>query len=1006
MAPTQGVKGMITFHALAEWETPGLYIWRPTLPLRLQLPALERDAHGFTVFRNELDHQIHEHTYFKLFSGDEWEMDGHNRLLPRIHEYRFPTNVWLVHGTNRVLTQDPFCASHDEVRVHLVTAKKYRGGSLFLWTPGAEGVRHRAQGEDEYGPFFRIPLTGTHRHLFAFKFVDRDGNFEPAYANKLWSAHDGPEVWVHSQAAHVSRKRPVRKKLTVHLAQPDAAAQPPGMHLWQADSDFATDIEGQPCASQGRLYSYDIYTGRQYGFKFYWPSSHSTARDWEHSEADRDIVLDDDRSVWTLEGDHELFDSEPVADREIVLEIADRPPSCQLGEPPRLDVWVNHARTLLHDGLAPRADGSWMFNAYPEVVTSFRFRDGETPEAIPRHTVKISNETTASTRLYIVLDRTDPLFEAPVRGLFQDPPFPIERPGVWERDGELRCALHAPRATSLQLIGEWTGWRSNPVPMRSTRDGSYWWTRVRVSDVLHALGRQDYHGVHYKLLLNGIFERQDPAADWVENSAPESASRLTNHQRYQWRSAGWQIPGPEYLIIYQLHPRRFSRRFESPGVSPLRQLAEELSSQSGYLRQLGVTAIQLMPVNEFAGDDSWGYGPAFYYAVEAAYGGKDDGPDDLKYFVDTCHEHGLAVFLDVVFNHAGTSDNVLWSVAKESFFDGDTSWGAMINFDHPQVIHFFEQNLRYLRREFRVDGFRLDHTHTIVHSHTQSGHVTRAGSGGGWEFLHKLRAALHSLDSRCLLVAEHLPNEWSLTRYGGPMDSQWCDDYHDRLVDACRGDRVMSRLADAAKVTHTHCDQWSEATNYPESHDEVGNINDRIANVGQLGQGLRRNKVAAAATLMSRGIPLWFMGAESGESAQFTSQGSTALDLDSYLTDDVRGRVRAWWNVLCDLRRGNSKVQGPAPLAVHLAEGETLVFSRGEVQEFFVVLNFGPWFGWRPLAELNLPQGQYKELWNSTWPAFAVEWEDEHTNGGRDARLHRASWLQIPDYGAVILERI
>ena len=374
--------------------------------------------------------------------------------------------------------------------------------------------------------------------------------------------------------------------------------------------------------------------------------------------------------------------------------------------------------------------------------------------------------------------------------------------------------------------------------------------------------------------------------------------------------------------------------------------------------------------------------------------------------VQARHGHGLAVLLDVVFNHAGTSDNVLWTVARESFFDGDTSWGAMINFDHPQVVHFFAQNLVYLRREFRVDGFRLDHTHTIVHSHEQSGHVTQAGSGGGWEFLHRLRAALHKVDSRCLLVAEHLPNEWPLTRYGGPMDSQWCDGFHDRLVDACRGFQVMSALADALKVTHTSCDQWYEATNYPESHDEVGNVNDRIANVSGFGQGLRRNKVAAAATLLSRGIPLWFMGAESGESAQFTFAGTTALDLDGYLADDARGRVRAWWNVLCELRGGNSRIQGPAPLTVHYAAGETLAFSRGEGLEYFVVLNFGPWSGWRPLAELNLPHGHYKELWNSTWPAFAVEWEDEHTNGGRDARLGRETWVQIPDYGAVILEKV
>jgi 1,4-alpha-glucan branching enzyme len=997
---------MLTFHALTDWKTPGLYIWRLNLPLQFKLPELERDKHGFSVFRDELDHQIHEYTHVKLFSGNDWEKDEHNRLLPRFDEYRFPADVWLVQDTNRFLTRNPFETGHDEVRVHLVTTKRYQDISLFLWTPGTMGEWHSAKEEDEHGPIFRIPVTGQNRHLFAFKFADKNGNFEPDYANKLWCAHDGPEIWVHNRAAHVSNTAPVRKTVSVHLVTQNRSPPGPEMHLWQADSDFAADIEGQPEGDNCHLFECKIYTGRPYNFKFYWPVESSTSLHWEHNEAARTIVLDDDKAVWTLEGDHELFDSKPIADREIVLEVAVRPPTCQLGKPIVLDVWVNHAGVPLYENLAPRADGTWAFTTYPEVVTSFQFHSNKTSEIIPRHTVKIANETTAPTRLFIVLDRADPLSESPAASLFQDPPFPIERPGVWEHDGELRFALHAPQASSVRVIGEWTKWRSHPVSMRSTADGSYWWAHIPVTDVLQALGQEDYHGIFYKFLINDVFERQDPAADWVENSAPESASRLTNHSRYLWNMSGWQTPDREHLIIYQVHPKRFSQRFESQGLSPLRQLAEEILNQSGYLRQLGVTAIQLMPVNEFAGDDSWGYGPAFYYAVEAAYCGAAEGPDDLKYFVDTCHEHGLAVLLDVVFNHAGTSDNVLWSIAQESFFDGDTSWGAMINFDHPQVIHFFEQNLLYLRREYRVDGFRLDHTSTIVHSHQQCGYVTKAGSGGGWEFLHKLRSALHSLDSRCLLVAEHLPNEWSLTKFGGPMDSQWCDEFHDRLVDACRGWHVMSSLADATRVTGTSCDQWYEATNYPESHDEVGNVNDRLANVGGFGHGLRRNKVAAAATLLSRGIPLWFMGAESGESAQFTSSGNTGLDLDGYLEDDFRGRVRAWWNVLCDLRRGNSKIQGPSPLTVHYAEDETLAFSRGENQEYFLVLNFGSWSGWRPLSELNLAHGQYKKLWNSTWPAFAIESEDEHSNGGRDARLQQGSWLQIPDYGVVLLERI
>ncbi len=244
-----------------------------------------------------------------------------------------------------------------------------------------------------------------------------------------------------------------------------------------------------------------------------------------------------------------------------------------------------------------------------------------------------------------------------------------------------------------------------------------------------------------------------------------------------------------------------------------------------------------------------------------------------------------------------------------------------------------------------------------------------------------------------------------LLQTSGAQVTQWNDDFHDRMVDACKGHRVAARLADALKYSHTQCDDWYKVVNYPESHDEVGNVNDRIVNVAGPGQGLRRNKVAAAATLLGRGIPMWFMGAESGEWAQFTFSGHEALDLDRYLREKACSQVRAWWKVLCDLRRGNSILQGPSPLRVHYADGNLLAFSRGEGGEYFVVLNFGAEAHWHSLAELNLPNGLYRELWNSTWPPFEVEWEDEHGNGGRDAQLSRNEWLNVPDYGVVVLEK-
>jgi 1,4-alpha-glucan branching enzyme len=255
------------------------------------------------------------------------------------------------------------------------------------------------------------------------------------------------------------------------------------------------------------------------------------------------------------------------------------------------------------------------------------------------------------------------------------------------------------------------------------------------------------------------------------------------------------------------------------------------------------------------------------------------------------------------------------------------------------------------------------------------------------------------------MMAENYPNDWDLSRSQGPMDTQWGDNFHDRLVDAAKGWDVMRELADAIALTYVECERWHEATHFPESHDEVGNVPNRIVNVAGFGQGLRRNKVAAAATLFSRGIPLWFMGAESGEWRQFKQNTNDTLDLDAYEQDSNASRVRAWWNKLCELRRGNNRIEGPSPVRIHYAQDGVLAFSRGDGADWFVVLNFSNRGGERSLAALNLPFGEYKELLNSTWGSYRVEGEDEHANGGWNARLRREYNLNVPDFGAVVLER-
>jgi 1,4-alpha-glucan branching enzyme len=969
------------FEVFTTLDNPGLHVWKPATQLDVFLrPAGERLPSGAWRFRCQLGRTPLEKVCCQIFEwgrGEEkknWEAGHYIKTLPRGEGNALPRTVYLFHGAARAAAENPFASTHDEVTIHLVTAARYQSARLFLWGPTLAQPRwvDKEAIPGAQFPSWKVPLSGASRSAFLFKFFRPVGDgWEPEgdFSNRLWISQDGADVWAHSEARDVLRVEPVKQPLRVFFRQEAVQPELAVMHVWGPGSDFAADARASAASEGWSSHEIPLYTGLPYRFKF-------RQRDvWEDDEARRDIVIDGAGERWTLAGDCHLFAAEPQRNARIELVVA--APSAEIS-----DVRVNHAPSPLATNLG------LAFDTYPDVVTSFRFKDIDV-----RHYLR--GKAGQTLKAFVVPGRPPILSAPPLPDLFTDPPFFIKRPGAYEEDGHIRFVLHAPWCARVDVQGEWMP-AGMALPMRSTKDGAYWWAQMPVP-------ASDYHGLRYRFQFNGDANDtvQDPAAGWVDGSSPEGWSKLLQSGRYAWRSNSWRTPSADWLNLYQLHPARFTSR--GPDGSPLSKTAWEVADHSGHLRNLGVTAIQLMPVNEVGTSNSWGYDPAFYYAVEASYG----GPDALKAFIDTCHENGRAVLFDVIFNHAGTTDNILWKTAQGSFFDGDTAWGAMINYDNAQVIHFFEQNVIYLLEEYRADGIRFDFTRVITRGHIQGeANVRRPGSGGGWEFLHRIRRAMRSVNPDALLIAEHLPNEWDVVNFGGPMDSQWCDDFHDRLKEVCAGQfGDLPGLAAALQLTHTAADNWYKSTNYAESHDEVGNENGRIANVGGLGRGLRMSKVAMCVTLLSRGVPMMFMGAEAGEFRQFQQGASDTLDLGNYSSDVQRRRLRDWTNALLDLRKNNSNLQGPAPLDVRYAQDGQLAFTRGRAGDYFVLANFSSWSGWKRLGELNLPQGLYRERWNSTWPAFQVEWEDEHANGGRDAWLHAGAELHVPDYGAVILER-
>jgi 1,4-alpha-glucan branching enzyme len=601
-------------------------------------------------------------------------------------------------------------------------------------------------------------------------------------------------------------------------------------------------------------------------------------------------------------------------------------------------------------------------------------------------------------------------------------------PGFYREGSDWYAIVHVkPGVTRVRLAGTFTDWADHAVDLTRTPDGKFWWFKG-ADDSFH---RPPAAGDGYKFILNhgeGSPDvwRQDPAARRVENSGLGSNSLVTISDAYEWQDDDWSRPEWHRHMIYQVHPLRFTdRNLDADGqsLSPFLQLTEELDNDgtNDYLNHTGTTAVQLLPVNEFFGDVGWGYNPSFFYAVESAYG----APDDLKRLVDTAHRNGIAVILDVVYNHGGSDDNILWQMAQESlhdgtYYDGDTRWGAMINFDNDIARHFFVQNIAYLAREFHIDGFRFDFTRPI---HNESdGNITVRGSGGGWRFLREVRAAAKAVDPGIILIAEELPNTWYVTREAvdsqfagdshGPFDAQWADPFHDHFKEVLKG----QHLNNLYEVFTHFGDSWQDALIYTESHDEVGNTDDRIARRARDGKGWEMLQVAAAGTICGRGIPMIFMGQEAGETMQFGQDdrklgeynpgtGHTwwddRLDLNAYESDAGRRKVRGWHRRLFEIRGEDPEAFAWPDIAIaHIHdENGVAAFVRGD-GKYLIVLNFkgNSWDQY----EVGV-SGRYRELANTSWPAFNLGGYAERTRGGDAA--HQLDNVPVPAYGAVVLRR-
>jgi len=507
-------------------------------------------------------------------------------------------------------------------------------------------------------------------------------------------------------------------------------------------------------------------------------------------------------------------------------------------------------------------------------------------------------------------------------------------------------------APSARTVEVEAGGQRYPMARGLTAGDSEWWHATMPStgpSTMPSTGPSTVPstgpGTDYAFRIDGGEPLPDPRS-LRQPSGVTGYSRTYNHGSFHWNDQAW--PGRQLhgLLVYELHIGTFTP--EGTFDAAIGRL--------GYLADLGITAVELMPVAAFPGQHGWGYDGISLWAVHEPYG----GPDGLKRFVDAAHAHGLAVILDVVYNHVGIG-NRLADFGPYFTSAHSTPWGPAVNLDQPgsdEVRAFLLGNALMWLSDFHVDGLRLDAVHALRDDRALP-------------FLEELADAVRALPNRFLIAESDANDPRILT--GDRLDAQWNDDFHHALHAALTGERQgyyadfgsMAAVAKTFKSVFFHNNTWSSFRGrthgravdvsavygyrflgYLQDHDQIGNraTGDRITATLDLDLA----KVGAGLVLTSPFTPMLFMGEEwaagtpwqyftdhterwlakavsDGRKAEFAAHGWTGdvpdpqdaatfqrSKLDwSELSAEPHAGMLAWYRELIALRRRTPELSDP-----------------------------------------------------------------------------------------------
>ncbi|MFV8282644.1 alpha-amylase family glycosyl hydrolase [Christiangramia marina] len=574
-------------------------------------------------------------------------------------------------------------------------------------------------------------------------------------------------------------------------------------------------------------------------------------------------------------------------------------------------------------------------------------------------------------------------------------------------EGLTTFRVWAPNAEKIFVTGTFNEWNAENLELEHEENG-YW------------AGTTDKakQGDEYKYIIhnNGeTFYRNDPYAFELTNSDGNSVIRDLN---FDFGDDQYQLPSFNQLVIYELHVGTFNRK-SADTVGTFEDVIEKLD----YLKNLGINCIELLPVAEFPGGESWGYNPAHPFAIEQDYG----GPNGLANLVKAAHQHGIGVIMDVVYNHFGPSDMDLWQFDGWSQNDkggiyfyndhrSETPWGdTRPDYGREEVRQYLRDNALMWIEKYRCDGLRMDATSYIRFEGGGLGEDTAIEEGN--QMMREINAEIQEKYPHIITIAEDLKGHDMVTDtiedggigYGSQWDMNFVHPVREVLTDTHDDSRDLEKIAGALQFVQSK-DAFKRII-YTESHDEVANGKARVPEEVQPGDAesafaKKRSLLGIVLTLTAPGIPMVFQGQEFMEDSYF--QDTVELNWEKFEKHQGISRLVS---DLIKIRTGEiagyEGLRQQAIEIIHLNnDSKVLAYLRGEENsKVLIVINFSN----TDYTEYNLDLAEQSN-WKLRLNTVAKEYDDDFSEMEvHDPEIQvenleetNTGTFEIPGYSALI----